>query len=752
MEPIYLKVKAVHECQQYVVWCDRSRGRLSSGQVVCLEFANRSGARVPAKVQIYSKNSDVFRNTSIDVTHAENPKDPRKLFGCVLSSGVAKSLGCTTGDEIVLVNSVQPAGIPRAKKVCLSAHPSHAPFALRVIGKPYLADWKRAADIEVSLHGEFLVEGQHLTFGNESLKVVTIDRNGKPGHSAFSPVRVDEHTKFEFCQNAGHQIVHMPACDYTRWANMVSCVAGGVTRYIQSLIEEFMLFRSQSVRSSRSGHLRTKKCSFVLLTGCVGVGKTLLARSFAGCSQLPWRFVRCADLLSIPEGDAEFHFLSAIDGQLSGPSLLVLDEIDIIASMDSSGDQRGAKSRLFDLLLNILNGSLAHMLNQQSIFVIGTTNRMDIINPALLQSNVMTRSLDVIISTPQQRAEILTILCQKLPLDPPTRTQIITRVSEATHGFVGSDLRKLIHSAFTAWEHRLELARLPRDTPMCFEDFATGLQDVRPATLNDAEAVDIPPKHFSDLFGMNNIISRIHTAVLSPLRNMTRYAALGVRNHRGLLIHGVSGVGKSVLSYALVNESGFNCVYVEGAKLRSKVVGESEQNIAKIFAKARASAPSILLIDQIDMIVPRRGLDNSSENTGERIVTCFLTEMDGILSASETGASVFVVAATSRPEVVDEAILRPGRLDEHILIPVPDAQARKEILDGFLRTIPHSLQSDDLNQLVTLTEGCTGADIENVCREAALSRLRIDLNSTTVHPEDFFASFGTLYSGPPGTI
>ncbi|KAF9979346.1 hypothetical protein BGZ73_000040 [Actinomortierella ambigua] len=261
--------------------------------------------------------------------------------------------------------------------------------------------------------------------------------------------------------------------------------------------------------------------------------------------------------------------------------------------------------------------------------------------------------------------------------------------------------------------------------------FATLLNQIDSLNQNP-EANKIPDIHFSDLYGLEGAIADLKVSVVEPFQHPGKYLDLGIAPPRGVLIHGPPGVGKTMLCCALAQELGINFMLVEGSQIRSKIVGESEQNIAKMFAQAKANAPCILFIDQIDVLAPARGTTVSSENSGDRIVTSLLTEMDGFFSGqsgSEAVVDVLVLAATNRPEVIDSAILRPGRLDQIVHVPVPSHDVRLQILKGFLSKMPTSLSQEQLDTLAAETEGFSGADLENLCREAALICLRENIHN-----------------------
>ncbi|KAF8929469.1 hypothetical protein BGZ58_008924 [Dissophora ornata] len=271
------------------------------------------------------------------------------------------------------------------------------------------------------------------------------------------------------------------------------------------------------------------------------------------------------------------------------------------------------------------------------------------------------------------------------------------------------------------------------DAMVDFSYFERAMKTVRPSGMGEFLS-KIPAVTFKDLFGIEDAIADLRASIIAPFQSPSRYIEMGIAPPRGLLIHGPPGVGKTMLCCALAEELGINFMLVESSQIRSKVVGESEQNIARMFAQAKASAPCILFIDQIDVLAPSRGSTHTSENSGDRIVTGLLTEMDGFFSGSSgktAEVDVLVLAATNRLEVIDSAILRPGRLDQIVHIPIPDQKASHDAIDPvqFLIT---SCRPEEMLQLAASTEGYSGADLENLCREAALICLREDISNTEV--------------------
>ncbi|KAF9914435.1 hypothetical protein BX616_008301 [Lobosporangium transversale] len=317
-------------------------------------------------------------------------------------------------------------------------------------------------------------------------------------------------------------------------------------------------------------------------------------------------------------------------------------------------------------------------------------------------------------------------------MDPKERPIILEKIAKATHGFVPTDLQSLCTESALLLLSKMAAGH--KDAMIDYTYIEQALRTIRPSGMGEFLS-SIPKINFSDLFGMQDAIADIKVSIIEPFHDPGKYIKMGIAPPRGLLVHGPPGVGKTRLCCALSQELGINFMLVESSQIRSKVVGESEQNIAKMFAQAKANAPCILFIDQIDVLAPSRGSTHTSENSNDRIVTGLLTEMDGFFSkdaGSRAEVDVLVLAATNRPEVIDSAILRPGRLDQIIFIPGPNEETRKMILEGYTSKMPIKLNEKDMQSLAKTTEGYSGADLENLCREAALICLRQDITNTEI--------------------
>ncbi len=321
-------------------------------------------------------------------------------------------------------------------------------------------------------------------------------------------------------------------------------------------------------------------------------------------------------------------------------------------------------------------------------------------------------------------------------IDDAVREQILSEMARVTHGFVGADLSSLAKEAAMIVLRRVlpdlnlkEDEEIPKEVLeklfIRLEDFLEALKVVRPSAMREI-LVQVPDVKWSDVGGLEDVKQELKEAVEWPLKHKDSFARLGVKPPKGVLLYGPPGTGKTLLAKAVANESEANFILVKGPELLSKWVGESEKAVRKIFEKARQTSPSIIFFDEMDSIAPRRG--GSEENkVSERVVNQLLTEMDGLQELND----IVIVAATNRPDIIDTALLRPGRFDRIILVPAPDAESRKKIFSVHLRGM--SLEKDvDIDELVAKTEGYVGADIEAVCREAAILQLRKDITAKRV--------------------
>ncbi|KAJ1727316.1 hypothetical protein LPJ61_004636 [Coemansia biformis] len=512
---------------------------------------------------------------------------------------------------------------------------------------------------------------------------------------------------------------------------MVDCAAircavraevGGLDDAVDALVAKFAdYYASRSLGASQRAP-GTARTAGAILSGIPGCGKTRLAATFAQATGLPHRTVNCPDLFSSDQGGSEARLIDCFAAPAgdagadnSGMWVLVLEEIDVLA-----GSRRPdtLEARMLSLLLDCMDASCG--------FVVGTTSLPAAIPEEMRRPGRLDASIDLHLARPADRAVALRLMLRGFSRIADCEEDI-ARVAKQAHGFSAADLQSLCARAFMA--HR---------EAMTADDLVRAARGIRPSNLSALQS-KIPHVRFSDVFGLDEAIDRMRSLIVEPLLRPERYQEMQVEAPRGALVHGPPGTGKSLLCCALANELAVNTIWADATQLRSMIVGESEQAVANLFAQARKSTPCILLFDHIDALVPRRGTSQSSENTSDRIVTSFLVEMDGFSSqgpACPGAPGVFVLAVTSRPQTVDPAILRPGRLDVHIGLERPTAEQRKAILTGILGRMPAAAgicdDSVSIRELVARTEGYTGADLANLCREAALAALRRDIRSEKV--------------------
>jgi transitional endoplasmic reticulum ATPase len=469
----------------------------------------------------------------------------------------------------------------------------------------------------------------------------------------------------------------------------------------------------------------------VLLHGPPGCGKTLLAKTVATESEAFFRAINGPEIVSQYYGESEKFLREAFqEAEKNKPAIVFIDEIDAIASRRESG---GMESRIVAQLLTLMDG----LQDRDQVFVLAATNRLDAVDPALRRPGRFDREIHISVPDTRGRHDILRVHTRGVPLDESVDLQ---HIAQGTHGFVGSDLAFLVKEAALGALRRVlpKIEEQHMQVPpeminqiiLTEEDFKTARQVVEPSALREI-AIEIPSVQWKDVGGMESAKQALREAVELPISRPDVFSRFNVNPPKGVLLFGPPGTGKTLLAKAVATESQANFISVRGAEVMSKWVGESEKIIAEIFRRARQAAPSVLFIDELDNIAPRRGSGFDSR-VSERIVNQLLVEMDGM----EELESVVVLAATNRPDMIDTALLRPGRFDIFIFTPPPNPTARKAIFEVHTRNMP---LADDvkLDQLASATEGFSGADIQNVCRKAVLAVLRRDLEASRVSMSHF---------------
>jgi transitional endoplasmic reticulum ATPase len=476
----------------------------------------------------------------------------------------------------------------------------------------------------------------------------------------------------------------------------------------------------------------------VLLYGPPGTGKTLIARAVANEAGANFYAIQGPEIMSKFYGQSEERLRELFtEAEKNAPSVIFIDELDSIAPKRDEV-QGEVERRVVAQLLTLMDGLTA----RGNVIVIAATNREEAIDPALRRPGRFDREIEIGVPTAAGRQEIMQIHTRGMPLEENVQMDHIARI---THGFVGADLASLAREAAMKCLRRY-LPEIDLEKPIPAEilermrvtaqDFNDALKEIEPSAMREV-FIEVPTVNWEDVGGLDEVKKELHEAVELPLEDPGSFTRLGIKPPRGVLLFGAPGTGKTLLARAIATESKANFISIKGPEIMSKWVGESEKAVRMIFKKAKQVSPSIVFLDELDAIAPKRGGHFDSGAT-ERVVNQLLTSMDGL----EDLENVMVIAATNRPDIVDPALLRPGRFDKLILIPVPDEASRMKILQVHTKDMP--LEKVDLAAISKKLEGYVGADIENLCREAGLAALRKSKTAAKVTSEHFEIALASM--------
>ena len=459
----------------------------------------------------------------------------------------------------------------------------------------------------------------------------------------------------------------------------------------------------------------------VLLHGPPGTGKTLLAKAVANETNSNFFTIGGPEIMSKYHGESEERLRNVFqEAEKNAPSIIFIDEIDSIAPKreEVTGE---VERRIVAQLLSLMDG----MKSRGKVVVIAATNRVDAIDPALRRPGRFDREIEIGVPNRDGRLEVLQIHTRGMPLDKDVDLQ---RLADISHGFVGADLQALAKEAAMRALRRvlpdmnLSSESIPLDTLrkiiVRMQDFMEVIKETEPSAMREV-FVEVPDIKWEDIGGLSTIKQELQEAVEWPLKYLGVFTYADATPPKGILLYGPPGTGKTLMAKAAANESEANFISIKGPELLSKWVGESEKGVREIFRKARQAAPCIIFFDELDAIAPTRGGDHGDSHVTERVISQFLTEMDGL----EILTNVVVIGATNRPDIIDPALLRPGRFDRILYVPPPDRESRLQIIK--IHTKKKPLAEDvNIEDLADKTDGYTGADIASLSSAAVMLALR----------------------------
>ena len=459
----------------------------------------------------------------------------------------------------------------------------------------------------------------------------------------------------------------------------------------------------------------------VLLYGPPGTGKTLLAKAVAGETNAHFISISGPEIMGKHYGESEERIREIFtQAEENSPSIIFIDEIDSIAPKrdEVSGE---LEKRIVSQLLTLMDG----MKSRGKVIVIAATNRPDSIDPALRRPGRFDREIEIGIPDDEGRFDILSIHTRGMPIDEKVN---LKQISKTTHGFVGADLEVLSKEAAMRSLRRIipEIdldediisSEILQRIQITSDDFREALKEVKPSALREVQ-VQIPDVNWDDVGGLDELKDELREAIEWPIKHKEAFDYVDIETPKGILLHGPPGTGKTLIAKALAKTTESNFISIKGPELLSKWVGESEKGVREIFRKARQAAPCIIFLDEVDALVPRRGSGSSDSHVTENIVSQILTEIDGL----EELHNVLIIGATNRLDIVDEALLRPGRFDRIIEVTNPDSKGRKHIFE--IHTKKKPLENNvNITKLIEITDGFSGAEMAAITNRAALVALK----------------------------
>ncbi|XP_043401427.1 ATPase family protein 2 homolog isoform X1 [Chelonia mydas] len=571
-----------------------------------------------------------------------------------------------------------------------------------------------------------LTDGSELIRDKDSMRLLPIGKTGaKCNLDTF--YFISSRTRVNFIENRT-----IATEEHDCKPNLTYDMIGGLSSQLQTIRETIELplkqpelFKCYGIPPPRG----------VLLYGPPGTGKTMIARAVANEVGAHVSVINGPEIISKFYGETESRLRQIFaEASQRRPSIIFIDELDALCPK-REGAQNEVEKRVVASLLTLMDG-IGSEDSAGQLLVLGATNRPHALDTALRRPGRFDKEIEIGVPNAQDRLDILRKLLNKVP--HLLTTTELEQLADSAHGYVGADLAALCKEAGLCALRRTlgEQANLldsevAESVMITLNDFLQGMNDVRPSAMREV-AIDVPKVLWSDIGGLETVKLKLKQAVEWPLKHPESFIRMGIQPPKGVLLYGPPGCSKTMIAKALANESGLNFLAVKGPELMNKYVGESEQAVREIFRKARAVSPSVLFFDEIDALAVERGRSSGAGNVADRVLAQLLTEMDGI----EQLKDVTILAATNRPDMIDKALMRPGRIDSIIYVPLPDTKTRREIFKLQFRSMPIS-DEVCLEELVLQTQKYSGAEITAVCREAALLALQEDIQAKCIMGRHF---------------
>ncbi|CAI2176407.1 19478_t:CDS:10 [Funneliformis geosporum] len=478
----------------------------------------------------------------------------------------------------------------------------------------------------------------------------------------------------------------------------------------------------------------------ILLYGPPGTGKTLIARAVASETESHVICVNGPEIISKFYGETEAKLRNIFDQATeNAPSIIFIDEVDALCPKRDEASNESEK-RIVTTLLTLMDGitnKKHHETQHDRVVVIGATNRPNALDQALRRPGRFDREIEITIPNAISRCSILSTLLKKIP--NTLKIEEINALASKSHGYVGADLAAACREAGLKAIKRCIKENKRDDVKVNIQDMEAAMAEIRPSAMREI-LLEVPKVYWSDIGGQQEIKQKLKESIEWPLQHPEAFLRLGIRPPKGILLYGPPGCSKTLMAKALATEAGLNFIAVKGPELFSKWVGESEKAVREVFRKARAASPSIVFFDEIDALTIKRGFGKESgTSVADRVLSQLLNELDGI----EPLVNVTVVAATNRPDIIDNALLRPGRFDRILYVSPPDLQSREEIFRIQLRKMSHA-KDVNVEELAKKTDKCSGAEIVAICQEAALYAMDEDLEAKEVRNGHFFKAISSF--------